>query len=455
MMLADALHDARASRSRCSNRPRSASSASARARRRGCAASSTASASRNRSGCRRATPPTSAASPSTSWSTKPGFESYFHPFASMLDNLTLTQFVHNAEARVERRRRVRAPEPLLHLLAPGRAASAPKPGRTTFPFDVWYGYHFDAVLLGQFLQKKAIERGVKYKSCHVSEVQLDENGDIASVATKDGETIAADFFVDCTGFAGLLIQKTLKHAVRELRRQPVQRCGGRDAHADGRAIPSQTVSTALKHGWALEDPAHQPLRQRLRVQLGVLLGRRGRARAARTPRHCSTNAGAPPEDEDRARHQALEPQLPRRGAVAGLHRAARGHRAAVHPAHRRDFVELLEAGDMTRKRAGTLQRSSSTSTSRARATTSSRTTRPTSRTDTEYWRANAANPNLSEPLQQLYRMWMSGKSIAADVGRQTIGKGYPIFSWYCIMAGMGIFPDREGLRPPRPGSTTR
>ncbi len=34
------------------------------------------------------------------WSTKPGFERYFHPFASMLDNLTMKQFVHNVEARV-------------------------------------------------------------------------------------------------------------------------------------------------------------------------------------------------------------------------------------------------------------------------------------------------------------------------------------------------------------------
>ena len=34
------------------------------------------------------------------WSTKPGFERYFHPFASMLDNLTMTQFVHNVDARV-------------------------------------------------------------------------------------------------------------------------------------------------------------------------------------------------------------------------------------------------------------------------------------------------------------------------------------------------------------------
>jgi hypothetical protein len=42
---------------------------------------------------------------------------------------------------------------------------------------------------------------------------------------------------------------------------------------------------------------------------------------------------------------------------------------------------------------------------------------------------------------------MSGKGIAADVDRQAIGKGYPVFSWYCIMSGMGIFPDRKDLRP--------
>src|SRR5438552_3316141 len=72
------------------------------------------------------------------------------------------------------------------------------------------------------------------------------------------------------------------------------------------------------------------------------------------------------------------------------------------------------------------------------------------RRDTEYWRANAANTNLSDSLRQLYGLWMSGKSIAADVGRQAIGKGYPVFSWYCIMSGMGIFPDPKDLRPAAP-----
>jgi hypothetical protein len=72
-----------------------------------------------------------------------------------------------------------------------------------------------------------------------------------------------------------------------------------------------------------------------------------------------------------------------------------------------------------------------------------------SRTDTEYWRANAANLNLSEPLKELLSLWMSVKGIAPPVRQQELGKGYPVFSWYSIMAGMGIFPDLDALHAPQ------
>ena len=70
------------------------------------------------------------------------------------------------------------------------------------------------------------------------------------------------------------------------------------------------------------------------------------------------------------------------------------------------------------------------------------------RQDTDYWRANAANLNLSDNLKKLYSAWMTGKSIAAGVSQQVIGRGYPLFSWYSIMAGMGVFPDTHSLRAP-------
>ncbi|HUP28889.1 MAG TPA: tryptophan 7-halogenase, partial [Usitatibacter sp.] len=74
-----------------------------------------------------------------------------------------------------------------------------------------------------------------------------------------------------------------------------------------------------------------------------------------------------------------------------------------------------------------------------------------SRTDTDYWRANAANGELSDPLKELYTRWLSGAGVAKEVGAQELGRGYPVASWYSLLAGMGCFPDASRMRPPRPG----
>src|SRR3984893_77328 len=102
------------------------------------------------------------------WSTKPGFERYFHPCEAMLDNLTMTQFVHNAEARVNGANVHAHPDRFFIAARLAARRLAPKPAES-FPFDVWHGYHFDAVLLGQFLHKKALERGVRYIAAHVTQ----------------------------------------------------------------------------------------------------------------------------------------------------------------------------------------------------------------------------------------------------------------------------------------------
>src|SRR4029079_10615446 len=109
------------------------------------------------------------------------------------------------------------------------------------------------------------------------------------------------------------------------------------------------------------------------------------------------------------------------------------------------FVEFLERGDLSeaahdRFNAGVNEHFEGT---RDYIVTHYKTN---TRTDTEYWRANAANLNLSDDLKKLYSAWMGGKSIAPGVTQQVIGKGYPVFSWYAIMAGMGIFPDAQDLR---------
>ncbi|MET0355213.1 MAG: tryptophan 7-halogenase, partial [Cellvibrio sp.] len=72
-----------------------------------------------------------------------------------------------------------------------------------------------------------------------------------------------------------------------------------------------------------------------------------------------------------------------------------------------------------------------------------------SRTDTEYWRANTANQtDVSDEMKLLYNAWMTGENLSEEVNRLRIGQYYPAPSWYCILAGMGIFPSENQLREP-------
>ena len=379
------------------------------------------------------------------WSTKPGFESYFHPFASMLDNLTMTQFVHNVEARV-RGADVHA-HPDRFFIAARLAAErrAPKAG-DSFPFDVWHGYHFDATLLGQFLHRKALERGVRYKSCHVTHANLNPEGLIASVSTREGETIAADLFVDCTGFTGLLIDKALKTPFVSFASNLFNDAAVAMPTPIEGPIPSETVSTALRYGWAWKipltnrygngyvystqfcspDAAETELRERLGLLDADVEARHLKMKIGRVTKHWNRNCVAI-------------------GLAQGFIEPLEATALLFIQQTAATFVEFLEQGDLSEAAHDRFNDrvNEHFESTRDYIVTHYKTN---TRTDTEYWRANAANLNLSDDLKKLYAAWMGGKSIAPGISQQVIGKGYPVFSWYAIMAGMGIFPDPQNLR---------
>ena len=74
-----------------------------------------------------------------------------------------------------------------------------------------YAYHFDAALYARFMRDFATRRGVWRTEGRVVDVRLEpESGDITSLLLQSGETIEGDLFIDCSGFAGVLIDKALK-----------------------------------------------------------------------------------------------------------------------------------------------------------------------------------------------------------------------------------------------------
>ena len=381
------------------------------------------------------------------WSTKPGFERYFHPFASMLDNLTMKQFVHNVEARVNGAQVHAHPDRFFIAARLAAERRAPK-ARDSFPFDIWHGYHFDAVLLGQFMHKKALERGVRYQSCHVTHANLDDSGAIASVATREGETIAADFFVDCSGFAGLLIDKSLHTPYISFASNLFNDAAVALPSPLEDTIPSETVSIAMQHGWAWKipltsrfgngyvyssqfcsvDQAETELRRKLGLLGTDVAARHLKMKIGRVTQHWNRNCLAV-------------------GLAQGFIEPLEATALLFIQQTAAQFVEFLEQGDMSE---AAQERFNARVNEHFEGTRDYIVThyKTNTRQDTEYWRANAANLNLSDDLKELYSLWMAGKSIAPPVRQQTLGKGYPVFSWYSIMAGMGIFPDAHQLREP-------
>ncbi|GGY45420.1 tryptophan halogenase family protein [Parvularcula lutaonensis] len=118
-----------------------------------------------------------------------------------------------------------------------------------------YAYHFDAVLYAAYLRKFSEERGVTRHEGRIGKVSLHpENGFVRSVTMEDGREIEADFFVDCSGFRGLLIEGALHTGYEDWSHWlPCNRAVAVPCAKSGPMIP-YTRATAREAGWQWRIP---------------------------------------------------------------------------------------------------------------------------------------------------------------------------------------------------------
>jgi tryptophan halogenase len=188
----------------------------------------------------------------------PGVDHYFHPFSLpsqrgdspellpywLLGAAPGTAF---AEAATMQKRVVDAAR------GPKRISDSEYQGRLN------YAYHFDAARFAALLAEHGRSLGVQHCIATVDSVELDEQGAIARVITREAGALTADLYIDCTGFRAALIGKALGSSFRSAqdtlftdRAVAIQ---VPYARADT-PIPSYTISTAHEAGWTWDIGLH-------------------------------------------------------------------------------------------------------------------------------------------------------------------------------------------------------
>jgi tryptophan halogenase len=184
--------------------------------------------------------------------------SYWHPFGTFGTSINLRPFHH---AWHKGRAAGLAPRfndfSLCAALGDAGKFRFPDASAQSPAAGLRYALHFDAALVAQYLRAYSEKLGVVRLERTVGHVTQTPDGLIEELVFDDGSRIAADLFIDCSGFRGVLIEQTLKTGYIDWSdwlpcdravAMPTQLAASR---------PPYTEANARKAGWRWRIPLQQ------------------------------------------------------------------------------------------------------------------------------------------------------------------------------------------------------
>lgn len=311
-----------------------------------------------------------------------------------------------------------------------------------------YAYHLDAAKLGAFMRRHCVERlGVLHIADHMTRVNTHDNGDIASLETREHGAIDGDLFIDCTGMRALLIGQhygvpiaSQKHVLFNDRAIALQ-----VPYADAQwPIACQTISTAQSNGWIWD------IGLQARRGVGCVFSSTHTtddAAAAELLRYVAATGG---------REQDIH-TLPRITIQPGFRREA-WHRNCVAIGLASGFMEPLEASSLVLvELAASMLSDQMPATRESMDIVAGRFNEAleyrwervvdflklhyvlSQRDDSDYWRDNRRVESIPERLQDLLALWRHQPPSRHDLPR--VEEVFPSASYQYILYGMGFKPE--------------
>jgi len=328
------------------------------------------------------------------------------------------------------------------------AARAPKrPGDGDYLGPMNYAYHFDAGKFAALLAAHAKSLGVAHVVATVERVELGDDGAIARVHTRERGPLAAQLYVDCTGFRAALVGAALGSQPKRLadvlfvdRALAIQV----PYPAADTPIPSYTIATAHEAGWTWDIGLHR------RRGVGYVYSSR-HTDDARAERVLRAYVGP-----------AADGLAPRALKLDVGYRQAQWVKNCVAVGLSAGFLEPLESSGIGLIEAaayliGYLFPADGNFEPAARAFNAQMTARferivdflkmhyaLTRRTDTSFWRDNADPASWTPALRDRLALWRARPPHRLDFIADL--EMYPPSSWQYVLYGMGYATELGAAR---------
>lgn len=176
---------------------------------------------------------------------------FLHPFAgygARIDNIPF----HHFWIKMMKQKKAQELDAycLSSQIARAHKFALPKPNQDVELSSFNYAFHFDATLFARYLSNYAQKLGVtRIEATVQNTTQCSTTGFIQSLSLSNDKIIEGEFFLDCSGFKGLLIEDTLKTGYESWNQWlPCDRAVAIPCESDGEPAP-YTRSLACEAGW--------------------------------------------------------------------------------------------------------------------------------------------------------------------------------------------------------------
>ncbi|KPH94218.1 hypothetical protein AMS58_13005 [Pseudoalteromonas porphyrae] len=391
------------------------------------------------------------------WSTHIGFDSYIHPFYSMVDSSDVPIFFEQADIR--RRSQQAQAHPDHYFVTSKLIKNSLSPIlKQDKKNKLDYGYHFDAELLGRFLAKNAVATGVAHIKDKVTSINLNPEGNIESVTTVDSGVINADIFIDCSGFRGMLIQGALgeKLISYESYLPNDSAVAIQTPLEDMQEIPSETVSAALKYGWAWKIPLMNRFGNGYVYSSKYITPEQAEA-------ELKQHLGISKDDKVKSLHLKWTPgrisnhwkkNCLALGLSQGFLEPLEAPMLNIIQQTCESFIACLEASNFSEHYMPAFNTSINQLIDGTRDYLQGHY-KLNSRTDTQYWIDVRENQIISNELSGILKGWYDGRDFNQVLRENLKANPYQKTSWYCMLAGLGYFKSFDQISDELPESDVK